>query len=315
MSSARCLKAVATWSRNKHLNTTLLGPGRDLLGESPLWAGAEQALYWVDSRQRRVQRWREGEAVRSWETTSLVGSIALAGPGTLLLALEAGFAWLDLATGSISPVATVAHPKPAMRLNDGRTDREGRYLCGSMVLHRRDAEGALYRLELDGRVTHLVPGIAVANATCTSPDGRTLYSGDSLAGVIRAWDYAPNGSLSNERVFADTRLQGSAPDGATVDAEGCLWVALVLAAKLARYAPDGRFLRVLDLPVPHPTCPCFGGPDLQTIYVTSIRDSGNKLKSEHPDAGALVEIKGLGVRGLPEVPFGGQRGLHAGLPV
>jgi L-arabinonolactonase len=294
------------------LNTTLLGPGRDLLGESPLWDGREQALYWVDSRQCRVQRWRAGQAVQSWATPSQVGSIALAQPGSLLLALEAGFAWLDLHSGATEMIAPVAHPEPAMRLNDGRTDREGRFLCGSMVLHRRAADGALYRLELDGRVTPLVQGIGVANATCTSPDGRTLYSGDSLAGVIRAWDYAVDGSLSNERVFADTRLQGSGPDGASVDAEGCLWVALVLAAKLARYAPDGRLLRTLDVPVPYPTCPCFGGPDLQTLYVTSIRDTGNLLKSEHPDAGALVEIKGLGVRGLPEVPFAGTALLRAG---
>ncbi len=295
------------------MSATLLGPGRDLLGESPVWDGREQALYWVDSRQRTVQRWRAGAAVQSWATPSEVGSIALAQPGTLLLALVDGFAWLDLTTGSVSPIATVVHPKAAMRLNDGRTDREGRYLCGSMVLHRRDADGALYRLELDGRVTQLVPGIAVANATCTSPDGRTLYSGDSLSGVIRAWDYARDGSLSNERIFADTRPQGSPPDGATVDAEGCLWVALVLAAKVARYAPDGRLLRTLDLPVPYPTCPCFGGPDLQTLYVSSIRDTGHVLKSDHPDAGALVEVKGLGVRGFPEVLFAGARVQQVGL--
>ncbi len=287
---------------------TLLGAGRDLLGESPLWDAREQALFWVDSRRRLVQRWREGEAARTWSTPSDIGSIALAQPGTLIVALEAGFASLDLDRGVITTITEVTHPKPAMRLNDGRTDREGRFLCGSMVLHRRDADGALYRLELDGRVTRLLEGVAVANATCTSPDGRTLYFGDSLAGVIRAWDYAVDGTLSNERVFVDTRPEGSGPDGATVDAQGCVWVALVLAGKLARYAPDGRLLRTLDVPVPYPTCPCFGGPALETLYVTSIRDTGNILRSDRPDAGALVAIEGPGVRGLPETPYGGRDG-------
>ncbi len=290
------------------ISLSLLGPGRDLLGECPLWDAREQALYWVDARRRCVQRWHADEPVRSWSTPSEVGSIALARPGLILLALEQGFAWLNLNNGAVQDIAPVTHPKPAMRLNDGRTDREGRFLCGSMVLHRRDADGALYRLEPDGRVTKLFDGIAVTNATCFSPDGRTLYSGDSIAGVIRAWDYAPDGSLSNQRVFADTRTAGSGPDGATVDAEGCLWVALVLAAKLARYSPDGRLLRTVDLPVPYPTCPCFGGPDLQTLYVTSISNTGNVLKSDHPDAGALVRVDGLGVRGLPEVLFGGDPG-------
>ncbi len=282
----------------------LLGT-RDLLGESPVWDAREQALYWVDTRARRVQRWAAGQQVRHWATPQDVGSIALWQPGQLVLALEGGFARLDLASGEVHMLASVIHPKPSMRLNDGRTDREGRFVCGSMVLHRRDADGALYRLETDSRVTKLVEGIAVSNATCFSPDGRTLYFGDSLAGVIRAWNYAQGGTLSNERVFADTRTEGSGPDGATVDAEGCVWVALVLAGKLARYAPDGRLLRTFDLPVPYPTCPCFGGPDLQTLYVTSISNTGNILRSDHADAGALVELTGLGVRGLPEVPYAG----------
>jgi L-arabinonolactonase len=277
-------------------------PARDLLGESPLWDAREGALFWVDTRSRRVRRWAGGD-VRAWATPQDVGSIALAAPGRLLLALADGFAMLDLAGGTTEPVAEVRHPKPPMRLNDGRTDREGRFLCGSMVLHRRDADGRLYRLEGDGRVTPLLEGIAVSNSLCFAPDGRTLYFADSLAGVVRAWDYSRDGVLSNERAFVDTRPQGSGPDGATVDAEGCLWIALVLAGQVARYSPQGRLLRVVELPVPYPTCPCFGGPDLDTLYVTSIRDSGNVLRSDDPAAGALVEVRGLGARGLAEVPY------------
>jgi sugar lactone lactonase YvrE len=280
---------------------------RDLLGESPLWDAREGALFWVDTRARRVRRWAAGasDEIRDWATPSDVGSIALAQPGRLLLALADAFAMLDLASGDITPLAEVHHPKPPMRLNDGRTDREGRFVCGSMVLHRRDPEGRLYRVETDGRVTPLLDGIAVSNSTCFSPDGRTMYFADSLAGVIRAWDYGLDGPLSNQRDFADTRPEGSGPDGATVDAEGCLWVALVMAARIARYSPEGRLLRVMDVPVPYPSCPCFGGPELDTLYVTSIRDSGNVLRSDAPAAGALVELRGIGVRGLPEVRYAG----------
>lgn len=281
---------------------------RDLLGESPLWDAGTQSLFWVDTRGRRVQRWcpQQGGALQHWDTPQDVGSIALAGPGRLLLALADGFALLDLPSGAVTPRAAVQHPKPPMRLNDGRCDREGRFVCGSMVLHRRDAEGSLYRLEHDGRVSTLIAGgIAVSNAICFSPDGRRLYFADSLSGLIRSWDYGRDGSLGNERVFADTRPQGSGPDGATVDANGCLWVALVMAARLACYAPDGRLLRLLDLPVPYPTCPAFGGPTLDTLYVTSIRDSGNVLRSDQPAAGALVQITGLGVCGLAEPAYGG----------
>jgi sugar lactone lactonase YvrE len=279
---------------------------RDLLGESPLWDAREEALYWVDTRRRRVQRWTPAgdHLVRQWATPQDVGAIALSSPGQLVLALTDGFYTLDLKSGAVASLAAVVHERPSMRLNDGRTDREGRFVCGSMVLHRRDAEGSLYRLERDGRVSTLLSGgIAVANSTCFSPDGRTMYFADSLAGVIRAWDYGLDGSLANERLFADTRPEGSGPDGATVDATGCLWVALVMAAKLACFSPEGRLLKTVHLPVPYPTCPCFGGPALDTLFVTSISDSGNLLRSSDPAAGALVEITGLGARGLSEMPY------------
>ena len=122
---------------------------------------------------------------------------------------------------------------------------------------------------------------------------------------MRAWDYALDGSLSNERLFADTQALGSGPDGATVDADGAVWITLVLVGRLARFAPDGRLLQTLQLPVPHPTCPCFGGPDLATLYVPSISNTGNIVKSDLPEAGALVVVRGLGLRGLPEVPYAG----------
>lgn len=281
---------------------------RDLLGESPVWSARDQSLYWVDTRRPCVRRWTPGagQAVRDWPTPQAVGSIALAAPGQLVLALANGFAMLDMGSGHVHAVAPIQHPKPAMRLNDGRTDREGRFVCGSMVLHRRDVEGSLYRLNADGRVSVLIDRFAaVSNAICFSPDGRTMYAADSLAGVIRAYDYALDGTVSGDRVLVDTRPEGSGPDGAAVDAQGCLWVALVLCGRLACYAPDGRLLRTVALPVPYPTCPSFGGPDLATLYVTSIQDSGNLLRSNDPAAGALVAIHGLGAHGLPEVPFAG----------
>ncbi len=289
------------------LSLTLPLAARNLLGECPIWDARSELLYWVDSHAQQIYCWDgvSAEVLHQWATPQVVGSIALAKPGQLLLALAEGFSMLDLKSEKITALAPIAHPHPPMRLNDGRTDREGRYVCGSMVLHRTDAQGSLYRLEKDSSVSTLLKGnIAVANSTCFSPDGRTLYFADSLTGTIRAWDYALDGTLSNERVFADTRTaQGSGPDGATVDASGCLWVALVLVAKIACYSPTGQLLRTIDLPVPYPTCPCFGGPNLDTLYITSISNSGNRLRSELPAAGALVQIKGLGVRGLPEVAY------------
>lgn len=283
--------------------TEIIGTTRDRLGECPLWDTRDQSLYWIDSKERLVRRLRGGE-YRQWATPSDVGSIALTRRGRLVLSVEDGFHLLELGTGATRRLAEIRHPGPRMRMNDGRTDRQGRFVAGSMVMGRHDKDGAYYRLDTDGSATQLFGGIALANATCFSPDGRTLYYGDSLADTVSAADYDPaTGAASNRRVAFNTRAHGSAPDGTTVDADGNLWVALVQANKVGCFTPAGELLHLVDSPVPYPTCPCFGGPDLDILYVTSISNSGNLMRSDHPDAGALFAIHGLGVRGLPEVLF------------
>lgn len=288
----------------------LPGP-RDLLGESPVWDTRGQSLYWVDSKAPSVRRLHPASGeMRHWNVSEDIGSIALADGGRLMMALESGFHVLELETGETTLLAPVRHAASHMRMNDGRCDRQGRFVAGSLVHGRKDADGAIYRLDGELRVDVLQRGITIANSICFSPAGDRMYFADSLSGIVQVCEYDEvNGHVGPARQFVDTRPLGSGPDGATVDAEGGVWVALVLAGRVARFMPDGTPDRVLQLPVQYPTCPCFGGSDLDVLYVTSISDSRNLLRSDHPDAGALVEVRGLGVRGLPEARFA--EGAHA----
>lgn len=285
------------------LRIEILGAHRDRLGECPLWDWRDQSLYWIDTKARLIHALRQG-VHHQWESPSEIGSIALTRRGRLVLSLEDGFHLLYPVTGTMRRLAEVVHPTAPMRLNDGRTDRQGRFVAGSMVVGRHEAAGSYYALDRQGHVRTLSKGVALANGTCFSPDGRIFYHADSLAMEVSATVYDPQtGEVGQSRRLIDTRPLGSAPDGATVDAEGRLWVALVQASKVACFSPEGELLREVHTPIPFPTCPCFGGPALDVLYLTSIRDSGNLLKSDHPDAGAMLAIHGLGVKGLPEVLF------------
>lgn len=286
----------------------LPGP-RDLLGESPVWDTRGQSLYWVDAKAPQVRRLNPASGeLRSWHVPEEIGSIALSDSGSLVMALASGFHMLDLESGETTPLAPVHHPKPHMRMNDGRCDRDGRFVAGSLVHGRKDPDGEIYRLDSELRVDVLHRGIAVTNGICFSPAGDLMYFADSLSGIVQVCDYdGPSGHVGPARPFVDTRPHGSGPDGATVDAEGGVWVALVLAGSVARFRPDGSLDRMVPLPVQYPTCPCFGGADLDVLYVTSISNSGNLLRSDDPDAGAVVEVRGLGARGLPEGRFADRR--------
>ena len=298
------------------------GTARSQLGESPLWDAQERALYWVDSRQRRIWRARwalqgagpgglqgpEGlqgseRQYESWVLPQEVGSIALAENG-LLAALRDGFYHVHL--GGEATVTAIALPEqgnPGVRFNDGKADRQGRFVAGTLGLSRGpDTPGVLYRLDVDGTCASLERGIALSNAVCFSPTGDRLYFADSLRNLIWCYDYdVHTGEVSNRQSWVETGSLGSVPDGATVDAEGYVWVALPLAQRVARFAPDGTLARMISLPIPYPSCPAFGDDGLATLFVTTIADSGHRVRTDHPDGGRVLAITGLGTQGLPEV--------------
>lgn len=277
-----------------------------MLGESPVWDSRHERLFWVDGYSKVVRCHRPADGSFSeWEVPSMVGSIALGQGETLIAALLDGIYALDLADGACAPLMRPEPAEPGTRFNDGKNDRFGRFLCGSMGIHA-DPVGKLWRIDRDGQVDVLHSGIRISNALCFSPDGRIMYFADSLERKLWAYPYGPaDNDVGPRSDLIDTSPWNSGPDGATVDAEGCIWVSLVQVGKIARFSPQGELILLLDAPTDLPSSLAFGGPDLSTLYVTSIRDSGSgRAISRHPRGGQLFAITGLGVRGLPEARFG-----------
>lgn len=275
------------------------------LGESPVWSVPEGVLWWVDIDGRRVHRF--DPATGSDESRVLArrpGSVGLtAQTGRLVMGIEHQFGVYDWETGAVSQLIDVAPENPSIRLNDGGTDRQGRYWIGSMFVptSERRFDGLLYRVADDVSIERR--GIGVANGIAFSPDGRTMYFADSAHRVVWAYDYEPDtGTRTNERVFVDFEAVGlpGKPDGATVDESECYWVACVHGGSVARFAPDGMLDRVIEVPCRRPTKPMFGGSDLRTMFLTSIgpRADGG------PEDGRVYAID-AGVGGIAETQFSG----------
>jgi L-arabinonolactonase len=280
---------------------------RALLGEGPLWDPEDRALYWVDIKGQMVHRFdpSTGRDMR-WPTPEPVGSLARRVEGGLVVALRSGFHFLDLGSGAIQAVCAPEPDRRENRLNDGKPDRRGRFWAGSMHDPETAATGALYRLDPDGTCHRMIDGVIISNALCWSPDGRTMYHADTIRRTVWAWDSDPErGEIANRRVFVTLSGNEGNPDGATVDAEGFVWLAHWGGWQLTRHDPAGRTERVVRLPVQCPTCPAFGGPDLGVLYVTSatIGLSASELVAQ-PCAGGILALD-PGVRGLPEARFRG----------
>lgn len=278
------------------------------LGEGPLWDVDEQRLYWIDSFDGRVFRCTaDGRELRAWDVPQKIGSMCLRKQGGAIVSLARGFYSLDFCTGDIALIHDPEPDKPKNRLNDGKVDKRGRFVAGSMDTMEEGPNGALYSLAPDLSVKKLDSGIIVSNGPCWSPDGKTFYFADSWSGEISAYDYdQERGTVSNKRTFCRRANDGGAFDGATVDAEGCLWSAHVYVGRLVRYRPDGSIERVIEMPVKKVTSAMFGGPNLDILYVTSMaRPPLPRFPGDGVLRGALFAIHGLGIRGVPELRFAG----------
>ena len=278
------------------------------VGESPVWRCADQAFYWTDIPGRTLWRWSPASgAVTHWALPQMAGAIAMRGAGWLL-AMEDGLYSCDAleADAPCEPrlLAAVTHAAPGMRFNDGRCDRQGRFLAGTMVMDMSLAlaAGKLYRHDASG-VSVLMDDLIVPNGLAFSPDGRTMYLSDSHPSRSSVWafDYDPDTGVPRNRRAFITALPAGRPDGAAVDTDGGYWICGNDAGRIYRYTPDGRLDRVLEVPAAKVAMCAFGGSDMGTLFVTSIRPA-----QAAPGAldGAVFALR-PGAQGLEEAASAG----------
>lgn len=289
---------------------------RNATGESPVWRAQEAALYWADIPRGLLQRWQPGQgAATQWQLPQMLACMAgwQGEPQRWIAGLEDGIYQVTLGDGEADtqPLATVDHAMPGMRFNDGRCDRQGRFVAGSMLMDMAAAQpvGKVYRFGADdmaaGQAQDLQLGpLITPNGLAFSTDGRTMYLSDSHPSSQQIWafDYdTDSGTPHNRRLFVDMKNLPGRPDGAAIDAEGCYWICGNDAGLVHRFRPDGRLDRSLALPVKKPAMCAFGGPGLDVLYVTSIRPEGIDL-SDQPLAGGVFALR-PGVSGGEEPEF------------
>ncbi|WP_441236191.1 SMP-30/gluconolactonase/LRE family protein [Bradyrhizobium sp. 930_D9_N1_4] len=277
----------------------------DILGETPLWCDRSRKLWWIDIDGRLHQSFDPATGahhVTSYDCQFL-GSQALTTEGSHLLARDLGLS--RRLPGDVPPTPFCEVESGLdNRLNDGRVDARGRLWIGTMDNQLHRPNGSLYRVTGDGQVARMFGDVIVTNGIAFSPDNRTLYFTDTRRYCTWQFDFdLDDGVIRNRRLFADYSASGERPDGACVDVAGGLWTAFFSGGRVARYRPDGTIDTVIPLPVTNPTCLCFGGNDLKTLFVTTARKFLDEQQlSIEPQAGHLLAIHGV-AQGLPEHRF------------
>jgi L-arabinonolactonase len=287
---------------------------RCTLGEGIVWWAAREALLWTDIQSSRLWLHSPGEATtRSWSLPDRLGSLAICTSGALLLGLAKGlaFADLDASTGEdLHVTGTIVAVDPDIataRVNDGRTDRAGNFVFGTMNEDEREApSGSFYQYSTAFGLRRLdLGGVHIANSICFSLDGRTMYFCDSNSRRIMCCDYdAESAGVANAREFVQFGPQQGKPDGSVIDSDDCLWNAEWSAARVRRYTTDGRVERSIAVPAKNPTCVVFGGAGMDDLFITSARQEMTPEElARTPDAGSVYRCAGLGIHGVADALF------------
>ncbi len=270
--------------------------------EGPVWWPAWGGLRFVDMLAGRWLTLRDGGAVEATHLPEGAGSIVAATRprtgGGAVIGVERGFA-LEAADGSVTLLPPLWPADRQLRMNEGACDPQGRFWCGSMHYEKQAGAASLWRLSTDMQAAPMLPDLTISNGLDWSPDGASAYFIDTPSMRIDLFDYDGE-SLLNRRPLVDFGDEGLRPDGLTVDAEGCVWVAYSNGAQVRRYRPDGRCDGRIELPTKKVTACTFGGESLQTLFITTSRDGV-------PDdgiGGSLFAAE-VGVTGQPTRCFAG----------
>jgi sugar lactone lactonase YvrE len=286
---------------------------RDITGESPLWIAGERALYWLDIGRKLLHRQEAGATSgNSWSLPEYPGCIAELERGAIAVTVGTGLHRLDLESGELELLQAAPLKRSPLRFNDGKVDPKGRLWASTMQnnfgprgefikLERWD--GSLFRFNPDGPVDMIEDHLGCANTLAWSPDLARFYFADSMKNCIFVYDFdVDTGTIGNRRVFFDAKNLG-VPDGSAMDVDGCLWNVRCNAGAIVRLTPDGRIDRTIALPVPRPTSCAFGGPDLDTLFVTSARRMlDDDALAKAPLSGSVFAIGGL-TSGVPIPPL------------
>jgi sugar lactone lactonase YvrE len=271
------------------------------VGESPTWDDRTGDLWFVDILAPAVLCLRHDGRVDRYAMPALIGSLALCDSGRILVALQTGVHLFDPESGSLSLLCNPDGGRPDSRLNDGKVGPDGHFWVGTRdEAVPQTGNGRLYRVSPDGTFTEVLRGLNTSNGLAWSADGRTMFHSDSSQQFLQSFDFDPEtGEIGPARRLTDFTNAEGRPDGATTDLEGFYWSAGVIGGKLNRIAPDGTIAEVYQLPLSGPTMPCFGGPDLKTLFITTLYRAEDGTVEDGTIIAFDVDVAGVPVARFP----------------
>lgn len=284
----------------KPVNAILEIDAKAYLGEGAIWHPTEKKLYWINIEGRHLHVFDpETKENKTINTKERIGTVVPVKGGGVLLALQTGIHFMDVRNHQVKFI-TNPLPDSAIRFNDGKCDPSGRFWVGSVHLQQITGRASLYRMDGDQSIHKIIDDVTISNGIVWSHDRKKMYYIDSPLNTVDVFDYDDEtGTVSNRRIAVKIPGDIGGPDGMTIDDEGKLWVALWGGYGVGRFAPDtGELLQKVEVPAPNVTSCAFGGPNLETLYITTAtQDMKDAELLEYPQSGGVFSAR-PGVKGI-----------------
>ena len=280
-----------------------------VLGEGPWWDAEENRLYWIDGleeggRGDDLHRYDPARGIDEvWHIGKHIGCAIPTKDGRVLMALEDGIYLFDKESKKLKELGNPELGIKNNRFNDGKCDSKGRLWFGSMSMTANqpgrefEVTGSFYKMERDGKVKKFFGGVGISNGLAWNTNETRMYYIDSTAARVFTFDFdSENGEITNRRTII--KIDDGVPDGMSIDVDGMLWVAHFGGWKLSRWNPEsGERIEEIPLPCAQVTSCCFGGADLDELYITTASIGlSEREREDQPLAGMVFMVK-PGTRG------------------
>ncbi len=282
------------------MDVELLVSNDTILGEGPVWDHRNRILYWVDITRGHLQAYdylTGGNQIH--EMGQYVGAAVPTVDGKrLVVALQNSIVLFDPTTGNQEMLCEPEPGNMVNRFNDGKCDPAGRFWIGSTQINHKDPTGVLYCVDPPNQYRSKLDNLLISNGMAWSLDQKSMYFIDSPTLRVQEFDYdLHTGNIGYRKDALVFEQEDGVPDGMCIDATGNLWIAFYGKGKVACYDPrTGTKQHQVSVPAKNTTSCCFGGPDLDVLFITSA-------KRDDPNGGGLYFCR-PGVSGLPADFFG-----------
>jgi len=305
-----CLLMMGSFNmRQKNMTAKLVLDAKARLGEGAIWHPTENKFYWLDIEAAELHIYDPATKKDiHFPTGEKAGTIVPIQGGGVLLAMQNSIRRMDTNTGELTLVTKPLNDS-LVRFNDGKADPAGRFWVGTMAHDLKEGAAALYRMDKDKSFHRVVDNVTVSNGLVWSADKKTMYYVDSPTYTVQAFDYDDQtGEITNGRVVIRIPAAvGGTPDGMAIDAEGKLWIAIWGGAAVVRCDPaTGAVLQRVEVPALNVTSVAFGGKNLETLYITTVREwQTPEQLGKYPLSGGIFSVQ-PGVRGVPAEFYRGE---------